>query len=113
MNTTFEIEHIYARNRYDKEKTLSDAKLLESLGNKALLEKSINIRAADYRFVDKKKYYNGYTNARNEIKNGTDIEELVNLAVAKTDYTESDIISRTDDMLTAFIQYLGANKLTQ
>lgn len=113
LNTTFEIEHIYARNRYDKEKTLSDAKLLESLGNKALLEKSINIRAADYRFVDKKKYYNGYTNARNEIKNGTDIEELVNLAVAKTDYTESDIISRTDDMLTAFIQYLGANKLTQ
>ena len=39
------------------DKTLSDKNNLESLGNKVLLEKGINIRAADYRFEDKKKYY--------------------------------------------------------
>lgn len=54
LETVLEIEHIYARNRQDKEKSLFDAKNLEPLGNKALLEKRINIGAADYRFEDKK-----------------------------------------------------------
>lgn len=54
LETVFEVEHIFARNRQDKEKSLTDAKNLESLGNKALLEKRINIGAADYRFEDKK-----------------------------------------------------------
>jgi len=53
LETTFEIEHIYAKNRFEKEHTLSSKNLIESLGNKALLEKRINIRASDYRFVDK------------------------------------------------------------
>ena len=57
IETVFEIEHIFARKRQENEKSLSSTKKLESLGNKALLEKKINIRASDYRFEDKKKYY--------------------------------------------------------
>ncbi len=55
LENAYEIEHIYARNRQDKEKSLSNPSNLNALGNKALLEKRINIRASDYRFVDKKK----------------------------------------------------------
>lgn len=62
LETVLEIEHIYARNRYDKDKSLEDIKNLEAIGNKALLEKRINIRAADYRFGDKVKYYEGFIN---------------------------------------------------
>ena len=61
---------------------------LESLGNKALLEKSVNIRAADYRFDDKKKYYLGFTNDKGKYKDGTQIIELKNFALTKNDYTE-------------------------
>ena len=35
LETTFEIEHIYARNRNEKENSLTDARNVESLGNKA------------------------------------------------------------------------------
>ncbi len=62
LETVFEIEHIYARSREDKEPTLTNTRNLEAIGNKALLEKRINIRASDYRFEDKKKYYKGYVN---------------------------------------------------
>ena len=80
LSTPFEIEHIYARNRNDKENSLSKASSIELLGNKAILEKRINIRASDYRFEDKKKYYLGYTNKRNEKKAGTANKELENFA---------------------------------
>ena len=39
LETVFEIEHIYAKNRHEKEGTLTNPKNVESLGNKALLEK--------------------------------------------------------------------------
>lgn len=58
LENVLEIEHIYARNRHEKEHTLSNPRHVEALGNKALLEKRINIRASDYRFSDKVKYYN-------------------------------------------------------
>lgn len=76
LETAFEIEHIYAKNRCDKEKSLSDPKEIESLGNKAILERRINIRASDYRFVDKKKYYDGYENSYGVSKDGTINHEL-------------------------------------
>ena len=56
--------------------TLLDPNNVESLGNKALLEKRINIRASDYRFDDKKKYYEGFTNTKGQAKEGTGIIEL-------------------------------------
>ena len=52
LDTTLEIEHIYAKKRNDVN-PLSDQSNLEALRNKALLEKRVNIRAADYRFHDK------------------------------------------------------------
>ena len=106
-----EIEHIYARNRYEKEKSLSNPTFIELLGNKSLLEKHINIRASDYRFSDKVVYYRGYINKRKQAKQGTKMSELLEMANCKTDYTESDILDRNSTIIDAFIEYLRANKL--
>lgn len=113
LSTKFEIEHIYARNRNQKENSLSKASDVELLGNKAILEKRINIRASDYRFEDKKKYYQGYTNKRNEKKAGTVIKELENFAndSKREDFNESDIHNRTAEILNAFIGYLKVENL--
>jgi hypothetical protein len=111
LETTFEIEHIFAKSRQDKEETLKNNKNLEALGNKALLEKRINIRASDYRFEDKTKYYQGYTNSRNQFKKGTDIAELIYLSKTQIDFTEQDIESRNDNIVNSFITYLKDNDL--
>ena len=111
LETVFEIEHIYARNRQDKEKSLSDANNLESLGNKVLLEKRINIGAADYRFEDKKKYYIGFIK-REQKKDGTKIHELVKLANTADDFTEEDIVKRNRNIMDSFIEFLRENNLT-
>ena len=111
LETTFEIEHIFAKSRQDKENTLKNSKNLETLGNKSLLEKRINIRASDYRFEDKIKYYQGYTNSRNQYKKGTDITELITLSKTQTDFTEQDIESRNDNIVNSFIAYLKDNDL--
>lgn len=112
LETVFEIEHIYARNRQDKEKSLTDIKNLDALGNKALLEKRINIRAADYRFVDKIKYYRGFTNSRNQKKEGTLVRELLILASDSADFKEADILARSKKIMESFISYLKDNDLT-
>lgn len=114
LETTYEIEHIYARNRNDKENTLKDKESVELLGNKAMLEKRINIRASDYRFEDKKKYYKGYTYKRGNtevLKEGTKIKELLDLSAAKEDFTEDDIKQRTVAILDSFMKYLESNNL--
>lgn len=113
LETILEIEHIYAKSRQDKEQSLKNIVNLESLGNKALLEKRINIRAADYRFEDKKKYYTGFTNSKNQEKEGTKIKELINLANNNVDFTEADIESRTRDMMDKFIEFLSQYGLIQ
>ena len=111
LETVVEIEHIFARKRQENEKSLSSTKKLESLGNKALLEKKINIRASDYRFEDKKKYYEGFINDKGQKKEGTKIVELQNFAKNKTDYTESDINARHDLIIDTFIDFLKQNDL--
>ena len=111
LETILEIEHIYAKNRQDNEHSLKDTSNLESLGNKALLEKRINIRAADYRFEDKKKYYLGFTNSRNQLKEGTKIKELVDLANNVSDFTEKDIVLRSGSIMDCFIEFLTNNGL--
>lgn len=111
LETTFDIEHIYAKNRNDKEKSLSNPAKVESLGNKAVLEKRINIRASDYRFEDKKKYYKGFESARGVMKEGTSNVELLSMAAQMDDYTEADINSRKAQILEGFYAYLEANNL--
>lgn len=112
LETVLEIEHIYARNRQDKEQSLTDVRNLETLGNKALLEKRINIRAADYRFVDKKKYYLGFANSRKQKKDGTKVHELIELAEKADDFAEKDIINRSSKIMDAFLEFLKNNDLT-
>ena len=111
LESVLEIEHIYARNRYDKEHSLTNPRNVESLGNKALLEKRINIRASDYRFDDKKKYYVGFENARKQMKEGTKIKELTDLAASASDFTESDIAQRNAKMIFGFVDFMHSNGL--
>ena len=112
LETVFEVEHIYPRSRQDKERTLKDVRNMEVLGNKSLLEKRINIRASDYRFDDKKRYYLGFTNSRGQKKSGTKVHELVALAEQAHDFTEKDILARDERILQAFLNFLRDNDLT-
>lgn len=111
LESVLEIEHIYARNRYEKEHSLANPRNVEALGNKALLEKRINIRASDYHFADKKKYYVGFENARKQMKEGTKIKELTDLANIAVDFTESDIVQRNAKMILDFVEYMHSNGL--
>lgn len=111
LETLLEIEHIFAKNRNEKENSLTDPRNVELLGNKALLEKKINIRASDYRFEDKVTYYRGFINRRGQKKEGTSISELLNLADSKTDFTEADIKNRNQTIIEAFLTFLKNNGL--
>ena len=111
LETAFEIEHIYAKNRCDKEKSLSDPKKIESLGNKAILEKRINIRASDYRFIDKKKYYDGYENSYGVPKEGTINHELCSMSAEMMDFIETNIDARKEKILESFYKYIENNGL--
>lgn len=111
LDTSIEVEHIFARNRQNKERTLSDARKLEQIGNKAILEKRINIRASDYRFSDKIKYYQGFTNGRNQVKEGTKNAELLELANSNNDFAELDIETRNNEILNGFLAFLRENNL--
>lgn len=111
LTDAYEIEHIFARKRADVEGTLKDQKSLEALGNKALLEKRVNVRASDYRFEDKKKYYLGYNDKKGNYKEPTKIVELRTLAEQSGDFSESDIQNRTNLILNSFVDFLGENDL--
>ncbi len=113
LETAFEIEHIYARNRVNSENSLSDWQKVDALGNKILLEKRINIRASDYRFTDKKKYYLGYINNRGQMKKGSKNHELLQLATSFVDFSEADIDERTQRIFTSFVDFLSQNMLLE
>ena len=110
LDATYDIEHIFPRNRQVKEGGLSNDEVLEMLGNKSVLERRVNIRASDYRFADKIKYYNGEFKSTGE-RIGTKIHELRMLSQTLTDFTETDIRERTSRMLDKFISYLKSNSL--
>lgn len=112
IETYYDIEHIYAKNRNEKEHSLSDVKNIEKLGNKSLLEKRINIRASDYRFEDKKKYYEGFVTQRGKIKEPTAIISLKKLA-HKNDFIETDIINRNNCIINGFLDFLTDNNLSK
>lgn len=110
LEATLEIEHIYAKKRNEID-PLSNRANLESLGNKVLLEKRINIRAADYRFIDKKKYYKGFEDSTGKKKQGTEVAELRSLAENADDFSEKDIEIRKEKIIGSFVDYLGRNGL--
>ena len=111
LNTRFDIEHIYSRKRQQMEHGLSSNKLLDSLGNKILLEQSINIKASDYRFEDKKKFYIGEMRRRGEHKPSiiAEIREVVQLP----NFTEVGINNREQRIVDQFIAYLADEQLLQ
>jgi hypothetical protein len=111
LEISFEIEHIYAKNRNEKERSLTAPGKVESLGNKAVLERRINIRASDYRFEDKKKYYQGYKTQKGIEKEKTINNELIQMATSRIDFCESDIDNRKKEILDHFYKYLQAVKL--
>ncbi len=111
LDTKLQIEHIFARKRQENDKSLIDKNNLEALGNKSLLEESINIRASDYRFKDKKKYYKGFVTSSGKEKEGTRVNELLTIASNNSDFTEQDIINRTELIKNEFINYLKNNDL--
>ena len=110
LDKKIEIEHIYAKNRFEKEASLDDAKYVDKLGNKSILEKRINIRASDYRFEDKKKYYCGFTTASGKLKEATEIVSLKQLS-NKDDFLQQDILDRNEEIIKAFMNYLKENNL--
>lgn len=109
IDQKYEIEHMFARNKVDR---LEDARNLELLGNKSIIEKHINIRASDYRFIDKKKYYLGRKKP-GRLKEGTHIEELLEFAKTIGDFTERDIRERNEKIISGFLEYLKKEKLVE
>ncbi|MBQ7561914.1 MAG: DUF262 domain-containing protein [Synergistaceae bacterium] len=105
LESKFDIEHILPRRR---ENELSNKSNLESIGNKSLLEREINIRASDYRFRDKANYYLGNTG-----KKRTNIHELIELADGLENFTEQDIITRTQKIFDGFVKFIQANNLAK
>ena len=111
LEKKIDIEHIYAKNRQENEQGLTNSNNMDSLGNKSILEKNINIRASDYRFSDKIKYYQGFTTSKGNKKEGTTIKELLDLSNTVTDFTETDIEQRETKIIREFIKYLKNNGL--
>lgn len=106
-----EIEHIYAKNRQDIDGNLKDKRNLEKLGNKSLLEKSVNIRVSDFRFEDKIKKYKGYMNDKGKYIDGTKIQDLLTLNTRYKNFDEQDIESRNNLIIDTFIDYLSEEEL--
>lgn len=88
-DSKMQIEHIYAKKRAAKNGSGSD-ELIEKIGNKVLLEDSINISASDYRFEDKKKYYRGELPRKCRTRKPTQNQELLDLC-EQEDFTKDDI----------------------
>ncbi|HOG36801.1 MAG TPA: DUF262 domain-containing protein [Paludibacteraceae bacterium] len=110
IDTVYEIEHIFAKKRQENENSLKNPKNLEVLGNKSFLEKRINIRASDYKFSDKIKYYKGFQNSKNQIIEGTKIQELIDM-LDRSDFNETDIENRNKNIIDSFVEYLKESDL--
>ena len=67
----------------------------------------MNIRAADFRFEDKRKYYLGFKDSRGQTKAGTKVHELSEMARTRSDFAEADIEARTEKIIDSFVDYLG------
>ena len=111
LEQPFEIEHIYARNRQDVDGGLNDKRNIERLGNKSLLEKSVNIRVSDFRFEDKVKKYKGYMNDKGKHIDGTKIQDLLTIDTKYHDFNETDIETRNGLIINTFIDYLDSENL--
>lgn len=76
-----------------------------SLGNLALLEHGKNVNAASYRFTDKRKVYIGFEK-KGKFQPGTINHELWQLAQTKSDFTETDIVKRNEQMIEEVLAFI-------
>ena len=111
LSQQFDIEHIYPRKRQENEKGLVSDRQIDLLGNKSLLEKRINIRASDYRFEDKIKYYQGFDNSRGQRIGGTENLELKNISNVYKKFGEKEVVERTNLFIDDFMNLLDKNGL--
>ena len=111
LSQQFDIEHIYPRKRQENEKGLSNNRQIDLLGNKSLLEKRVNIRASDYRFEDKIKYYQSFDNSRGQRIGGTENLELKNISNVYKKFGEKEIVERTNLFIDDFMNLLDKNGL--
>ena len=87
----YAIERIYAREHAWAEDVQLDSTNHETLENKSLLVKRINIRAFNYRFSDKKKYYRRLPQRGGFLKE-TKIRKLISTADEPSDCAEDAIL---------------------
>lgn len=111
LKENFHLEHIYPRKRQDIERGLKFENNLDSLGNKILLEASINIKASDYRFEDKKKIYSG-EQRRGKNKDASRIAEIDNL-IHYPEFEEEHITNRSKSILDRFFDFLEKEDLIE
>lgn len=111
IDTKFDIEHIYSKKRYEVEKSLKSEKMLESIGNKSILERRINIGAADYSFSNKKKYYLGEVGSGKRRREGTAIYDVQNSICKENDWEDKEINERYGRIYSKFISELKENGL--
>ena len=105
----FHLEHIYSKKRQEMEDGIQNKSNLESLGNKVLLERSINIKASDYRFEDKRKIYSGEVR-RGKNKDASEIAEIAQLSGYK-EFSEQQIVDRNKAILDKFFEFLRSEDL--
>ncbi|MDM3845422.1 MAG: DUF1524 domain-containing protein, partial [Aphanizomenon gracile PMC638.10] len=72
--------------------------------NKVLLESSINIKASDYRFEDKKKIYSGQQR-RGNYKEPSKISEIAEL-IGYDEFEEKQVVDRNKKILDKFFEFL-------
>ncbi|MDQ1362295.1 MAG: hypothetical protein QG652_155 [Pseudomonadota bacterium] len=109
LNEIFHLEHIYSKKRQEMEGGLKTESNLDLLGNKVLLESSINIKASDYRFEDKKKIYSG-EQRRGNYKEPSKISEIARL-IDYNEFEEKQIIDRNKKILDRFFEFLQKEDL--
>jgi uncharacterized protein with ParB-like and HNH nuclease domain len=109
LNEIFHLEHIYSKKRQEMEGGLKAENSLDMLGNKVLLESSINIKASDYRFGDKKKIYSGEQRRGNN-KEPSKVAEIAEL-IGYDEFEEKQIIDRNKKILDRFFDYLEREEL--
>lgn len=109
LEDSFQLEHIFAVQRQRMESSLENPANLDSLGNKVLLEASINIKASDYRFEDKQKIYSGEIR-RNKNAENSKISEIKELT-KRSEFNETDILEREKLIMDKFFEYLKIQDL--
>lgn len=109
LDEVFHLEHIYSKKRQEMERGLKTLSNLDSLGNKILLESSINIKASDYQFKDKKKIYSG-VQRRGNYKDQSKIAEISSL-IDLDEFEETQIVDRNERILDRFFEFLQSEDL--